>query len=34
MTYSLYGRRDPAQIAFLTLDARQKEVARALGFET
>ena len=31
---ALYLAEDPAQIAFLTLDARQKEVAQVLGFET
>lgn len=31
---ALYLAEDPATIAFLTLDARQAEVAKALGFGT
>ena len=31
---ALYLAEDPATIAFLTLDARQLEVARELGFKT
>lgn len=31
---ALYLAEDPATIAFLTLDARQAEVAKALGFAT
>ncbi len=31
---ALYLGEDPGTIAFLTLDARQLEVARELGFET
>jgi PIN domain-containing protein len=31
---ALYLADDPAQIAFLTLDNKQREVAQILGFET
>ena len=30
---ALYIARDPAEICFLTLDQRQREVAASLGFE-
>lgn len=31
---ALYVTPDPAQLAFVTLDATQRKVARALGFKT
>lgn len=31
---ALYYARDPREMAFVTLDARQRDVAAALGFQT
>ncbi|HEX9564514.1 MAG TPA: hypothetical protein VF981_11105 [Gemmatimonadaceae bacterium] len=31
---ALYVMPDPSQLAFVTLDATQRKVARALGFKT